>query len=148
MVELRDDALPLLDRAELQQGEGEPAAQHTPAHGGLRRVEDVEETLALLAVHRLEDLEAAEGKAIQAHGLQALDAPERGEVPQLGVARQLEVIEDGARGGYGARLVLEAEPLEALQAELLLELAPIVLQGEGPVLHLVDEAAVAEALVE
>ena len=65
-------------------------AEQASTHSRLGVVDDVEEALALLAVHRREDLQTAEGEAIETHVAQAVNASKGGDVPDLVVARQLE----------------------------------------------------------
>ena len=77
--------------------------EQASTHSCLGVVDDIEEALALLTVHRREDLQTSEGEAIETHVAQAVNAPKGGDVPDLVVARQLEVIEDSPcscdRGG-------------------------------------------------
>ena len=123
-------------------------AEQASAHSRLGMVDDVEEAFALLTVHRREDLQTAEGEAIEAHVAQAVNAPKGGDVADLVVARQLEVIEDSASRCDRGGALLEAEALEALHAEVGGELAAVVLHGKAPVLDLEDEATVADDLVK
>ena len=90
--EIRHDRLAAVDLGEVNEGEGKPVAEQASAHSRLGMVDDVKEAFALLTVHRREDLQTAEGEAIEAHVAQAVNASKGGDVPDLMVARQLEVI--------------------------------------------------------
>ena len=137
-----------MNLGEVDEGEGKPVAEQASTHSRLGVVDDVEEALALLAVHRREDLQTAEGEAIETHVAQAVDAPKGGDVPDLVVARQLKIVEDGSSSCDRGGALLEAEALEALHAEVGGELAAVVLHSKAPVLNLEDKASVADDLVK
>ena len=146
--EIRHDRLAAVDLGEVNEGEGKPVAEQASTHSRLGVVDDVEEALALLAVHRREDLQTAEGEAIETHVAQAVDTPKGGDVPDLVVARQLEVIEDSPSRCDRGGALLEAEALETLHTEVGGELAAVVLHSKAPVLDLEDKATVADDLVK
>ena len=123
-------------------------AEQASTHSRLGVVDDVEEALALLAVHRREDLQTSEGEAIETHVAQAVDTPKGGDVPDLVVARQLEIVEDSPCSCDRGGALLEAEALETLHTEVGGELAAVVLHGKAPVLDLEDEASIADDLVK
>ena len=56
-----------MNLGEVDEGEGKPVAEQASTHSRLGVVDDVEEALALLAVHRREDLQTSEGEAIETH---------------------------------------------------------------------------------
>ena len=82
-----DDPLAPMDRIKVKQREGEPSPQETPSHSRLCLIQDVKEALPLLSVHRIEDLQTTEGEAIEAHVVEAVNASERGDMPQLMMTR-------------------------------------------------------------
>ena len=137
-----------MNLGEVDEGEGKPVAEQASTHSRLGVVDDVEEALALLAVHWREDLQTSEGEAIETHVAQAVDTPKGGDVPDLVVARQLKIVEDGSSSCDRGGALLEAEALEALHAEVGGELAAVVLHSKAPVLNLEDKATVADDLVK
>ena len=128
------DGLGILER-ELQ-----PSVHQASAHGRERLVDDIEQALAL-ATHRGDELEVAHGELVEPDISLGLDARQRGDVPQLGVLGDVEVVEDGAGGHNGTFHRVDAEPLERSGLKVLEQPVAGRLEVEHPVVHLLRQIA-------
>ena len=111
-VEAAVDGLGVLQR------EQHPAAHHASAHRRDGAVDDVEQRLAVV-VHGCHEFQVADGEFVQAHIALGLDARQVGNVSQLGVLGDVQVVQDGAAGDDGIVHGRDAEALEAACLEVL-----------------------------
>ena len=85
----------LIDGAHLLEWEYYPALEQTGTHGADGLVDDVEQRLTTI-VHRMDELKATHGVAVEAHITLLLDARECGDVLDLSVQGHLQVMEYSA----------------------------------------------------
>ena len=129
------------------EGEHDPAAQHSGAHGSDGLVYDIEQGDSAL-VHGTQQFQAADGELVQSYKAVFLNAAEGGDVAQLVVLREFHILEDYARRHNSGLEVFHTEALEVLHLEVLEELASGGGLGKGPVVHLVGDKAGAEGALE
>ena len=133
--EVLHDIQSLIDGAYLFEGKYYPALEQASAHGTDGLVDDVEQRLTPI-VHRMDELKAAHGVAVEAHITLLLDARECSDMLNLCVQGHLQVMEYSTRSDNAILEMLDAEALEVLDLEVLDELLPGKRFGEGPVVEL------------
>ena len=142
-----DHVEPLAYGVDIAEREDQPASQHAAAHRGDGAVDDIEQRTPVF-LHGLEQFERAYGEAVEAHILLFLEAGQRGDVADMGVLGNLEILHDGS-GGYDAVVeMVYAKSLERLGGKMAQELLPGGLLGKHPVVELEDAVAVAKPGLE
>ena len=133
-VEAAVDGLGVLQR------EQHPAAHHASAHRRDGAVDDVEQRLAVV-VHGCHEFQVADGEFVQAHIALGLDARQVGDVSQLGVLGNVQVVQDGTAGDDGIVHARDAEAFQVLGLEMLEQTVVGRLDGEYPVLEVEGQVA-------
>ena len=121
--------------------------QHAPAHGRERLVEHAKQRLAALT-HRGHQLQVADSETVEAHISLGLDARQRGDVLDVGVLREVEILQDGPGSHNGVVHAIHTEPLQVLRLEMAQQAAGGTLEGEHPVVHLKGKVVSRESLLE
>ena len=93
--EVLHDIQSLIDGAHLLEWEYYPALELASAHGTDGLVDDVEQRLTTI-VHRMDELKATHGVAVEAHITLLLDARECGDMLNLCMQGYLQVVEYSA----------------------------------------------------
>ena len=111
-----------------------PSAQQSASHGGHGAVNDTQERRSVV-LHGLQQLQRADGELVEAHVFFLLQTLQRGDVVDMGVLRNFEVLHDGACGNDAILQVIHTKALEVLGAEMLEQFLPSRLVGEHPVVE-------------
>ena len=138
---------PAVDGFHILQGKERPPVHHPRPHGADGAVEHAEQRLAAL-VERSHQFKVAHGELVEPHIALGLDARQRGDVLELVVLGQVEIIQNGTRGHDGTVHRRDAEPLEVVHLEVAKEPVGGAFQGERPVVHLEGEITGRERLGE
>ena len=139
-VEAAVDGFHVLEREE------HPAVHHAGSHGREGLVDDAEQAHAVLG-HGCHQLEVAHGELVEAHVALGLDARQGGDVLDVGVLREVEIVQHGSRGDDGRWHVVDPEALQVTGLEVLEQAVARSLLGKNPVVELKGEVlAVAEGV--
>ena len=119
---------------------------HAGSHGREGLVDDAEQAHAVLG-HGCHQLEVAHGELVEAHVALGLDARQGGDVLDVGVLREVEIVQHGSRGDDGRWHVVDPEALQVTGLEVLEQAVARSLLGKNPVVELKGEVlAVAEGV--
>ena len=110
-VEAAVDGLHVLQR------EQHPSVEHTRAHRRKRAVDYRQQTLAIFR-HRSHEFEVTDGELVEAHKAVGLDASEGGDMLDLRVLGEVEVMENGTCRLHALGHALHAKALEVLRLEV------------------------------
>ena len=130
--EFLDHVQPLPDLHGVLDRHGDPPFQQTAAHRRQRTVDDVGETALLAGAVRREEFEVADRELVDPDVILLIDTRYGGDVRDVAVLGEFEVVENRPGGRETAGEVIDAESLERAGAELLAELFAVHLLGENP----------------
>ena len=146
-VEILHTIEPLVDLPDIAQREDRPPSDHASAHRRDRMIDDVKQARALL-LHRLEELQGPDGEAVETYVAVLLDAAQRGDMRDMCVLGQFQILHDGPCGNDAVAQVVHAKTLEVLGFEMLEKLLSRRLVGEDPVVEFKGDEFGAKLLFE
>ena len=129
-----------VDGLDILQREQNPAAHHAAAHRRDGAVDDIEQRLAVVT-HGGYQFQVADGKLVQTYITLCLNARQVGDVTQLGVLGDVEIVEDGTAGDDGIVHARDTEALEVLCLKVLQQAVVGGVKGEDPVLQVKRQVA-------
>ena len=108
------------DALGVTQGLGDPPAEHACPHRGGRPVQHIDQGHAFRMGWR-KQLEVADGKPVHGHILPPFHPAQRGHVAQAVMLGGAHIVQGRTCSDHRKRLSFEAEPLQALGAEMAFE---------------------------
>ena len=119
------DIVPGIQFLEVQDGHGQPAAEHAGAHGAGTLVQRLHQRDAALSGCALEHLQVAQGETVHPYELGLVDAADAADVPEPGVLRLFQIHQQGPGAADSQGIRVDGKALEAVH----LKLAPEALHG-------------------
>ena len=137
----------LVDGRHVAQRKYRPAAQQSAAHRCAGAVDDGEQRHAVV-LHRLQQLQRVDCKAVETHIAVGIDARKRRDVSNLCVLRHLQILQYGSCRRHAEVQMVYAEALQRCGAKVGEQFLSRALLGEHPVVELEDTPLGAETLLK